>query len=423
MKDKKVAVIGKGAREHALAESLLEDENVSDVYCLPGNPGTEKNCRNVEVDTGDNPKILDAVKAITPELVVVGPEDPLSSGISDLLRAHGFVVFGPGAKGASIESDKSFAKKIMTQTGIPTAKWNKVASIEKLYRALDEIKPPYVLKASGLAQGKGVFICRDGKEAAGIGQEMLSGKLLGEAGKKIVVEEFLEGFELSFFFATDGLNIVWLPTAHDHKKAFEGDRGPNTGGMGSLSPVGETLTRTVEDYIALPLLDYFKTENIQYRGLVFIGAIVSMGKVYVLEFNCRFGDPETQSILAQIEGGFFDLLYSCARGKAESALQISDDKSVSVVIASKGYPLKYEKGKTISFARQPLSRNASVFYAGVERQGRSLVTSGGRVFTVSGVGKSFETARKKAYEDAEKIKFDGAWMRMDIGKNIPEDLF
>lgn len=395
---------------------------MSSVFCLPGNPGTEKSCINVASDIKDFNSILSAAALVNPDLIIVGPEDPLAEGVSDFLRNSGYCVFGPGKKGAGIESDKSFAKRIMKETGIPTAKWYEVTSEYELEKCLNEMKPPYVVKASGLAQGKGVFICREYSEALSAGKEMISGKILGDAGKKLVVEEFIQGFEVSYFFATDGEKSVCLPPAHDYKKAFDGDNGPNTGGMGSVSPVGSFYEEKAKQSIAEPLLDYLRNSGIEYRGLIFAGAIISQENIYVLEFNCRFGDPETQSSLGIVEEGLFEMLYSCARGSAENSLSVSGKKAVSVVLASRGYPENPETGNKIRGLEDVLPRESSVFFAGVQKRDNGLFTSGGRVFTVRGKGETVADAKNIAYCQAEKIGFDGKWMRNDIGEDVSEYL-
>ncbi len=423
MKGKKAAVIGSGAREHAIAKALSKDKDVSEIYCLPGNPGTEEFCINIQCDIKKSCEISSALDSVKPHLVIIGPEDPLAEGAADDLRRKEYTVFGPGRKGTELESDKSFAKKTMNEAGIPTPKWFNVKSAKDLEKSLDEMNPPYVVKASGLAQGKGVYICQERKEALSVGKEMLAGDILRGAGKKIVLEEFIQGFEVSFFFATDGKNYFHFPPAHDYKKAYDGDTGPNTGGMGSFSPAGSSLLNEAGKKIAEPLLEYMKSHRIDYRGVVFAGTIISKGKMSVLEFNCRFGDPESQSSLSLVEGGFYNLLYSCARGDAEDSLSFSPEKAVSVVIASKGYPENPVKGVPIKLDEKIFRKNISLYYAGVEKNENNLFTAGGRVFTLTGTAPTLNEAKNLAYGATSKIKFEGSWFRKDIAGDIEEDLF
>ncbi|MBN1620785.1 phosphoribosylamine--glycine ligase [candidate division WOR-3 bacterium] len=423
MKGKKAAVIGSGAREHAIAKALSKDRDVSEIYCLPGNPGTEEFCVNIQCDIKKTREITSALASVKPHLVVIGPEDPLAEGVADDLRRKEYTVFGPGKKGAELESDKSFAKKAMNEAGIPTPKWFRVNSMDNLEKSLDEMNPPYVVKASGLAQGKGVYICKDRKEALSVGKEMLAGDILRGAGKKIVLEEFIQGFEVSFFFATDGKYFFHFPPAHDYKKAYDGDTGPNTGGMGSFSWAGSCFLNEAGKKIAEPLLEYMKSQKIDYRGVIFAGAIISEGKMSVLEFNCRFGDPETQSSLTLVEEGFYNLLYSCARGNAENSLSFSPEKAVSVVIASQGYPEKPVTGVPITLDEKICGKDISLYYAGVDKNDNGLFTAGGRVFTLTGTAPTLSEAKKLSYGAISKIKFKGSWYRKDIAGDVEGDLF
>lgn len=411
----KVFVIGSGGREHAIAKALYEDKNVKEVISLPGNPGTELIGRNINIDINNLKEIKAISKAEEPDLVVIGPEIPLSIGMADLLRYEGFKVFGPNMNGARIETDKSLTKNILFEMGIPTAKYEEVDNINSLKTSLNKFSSPYVIKASGLAGGKGVYILDSIEKAKKIGEKLLSGELFGESGKKIIVEEFLTGREASFFFVTDGKKSFPLLASKDYKKAYDGDKGGNTGGMGAIASVENDLIEKVEDSIMLPLLEYLSWKNIRYEGVVFIGCMIVNNIPFVLEFNCRFGDPETQAIFPLINEGFFHLLYSTASSSLENTISFKDKKSMSVVIASENYPNKPNTGNIISGVEKINSSDMALYYAGVKKTETGLINSGGRVFALNCIGDHWSSIKEKLYSNIDNINFTGSWYRKDIG--------
>ncbi len=412
----KVAVIGSGGREHALAALLIEDREVNEIFSLPGNPGTGKLGTNIKIEINNVDEVRKSVKEICPDLVIIGPEQPISEGLADYLRRDGFIVFGPDAEGAKIESDKIFAKTIMQETGIPTAKWFEISNAEIFKNSLEKIHSPYVLKASGLAGGKGVFIVDDKEAAIEKAEEMLKGEILKGAGNKFVLEEYIRGVEASFFYITDGRKYIQMIPARDYKKVGEGDIGPNTGGMGAIAPVRISMNSTVEEKILLPLMDYLKWKKINYRGVIYIGVIIDQGEVKVLEFNCRFGDPETQVILPLVQEGLFNSLYSAASGSLERSLTFKTDiKTTGVVIASRNYPMKPETGFNIEGVENITNPDLSLFYSGTEFRNEKLINTGGRVFTLVGKGETFQKSRELVYSNIDSISFEGVWYRKDIG--------
>ncbi|MGC9365458.1 MAG: phosphoribosylamine--glycine ligase [bacterium] len=420
-----IAVVGSGGREYALARYLGDEHQSNQIYVLPGNPGTDLIAENIQVDVNDLDSTAAAIQNINPDLIVVGPENPLAEGITDRLSYEGFKVFGPTAQGARIESDKLWAKQIMMETDIPTSKWLPVDKLENLSPVIESFELPVVIKASGLAGGKGVFIVKDKESAEKIGKSLLEEKKLGSAGKQIVIEECLVGSEASFFFITDGRNYQWLCPAQDYKRALDNDQGPNTGGMGAVAPVKTELIYEVEQRIVLPLLDYLRYKKIEYRGVIYIGTMIVDGHPKVLEFNCRFGDPETQVILPLVAEGLTTSLLSAAAGKLEPSLKFktipdSDEimKSLGVVIASEGYPHKAETGFEITGVDELKKSDLIVHYAGVKKQQDHIINGGGRVFTVTGIGNNFKSIRENLYTNINRIKFKGAWYRKDIGKEF-----
>ncbi|HEV8524168.1 MAG TPA: phosphoribosylamine--glycine ligase [Terriglobales bacterium] len=415
----RMLVLGSGGREHALVWKLRQSPRVSQVYCVPGNGGI---CAEAECLAGDlhNVDSLVAVASrIHPDLTVVGPEAPLALGVVDEFRRRGFRIFGPTAAGAQLESSKSFAKEFMQRHHIPTARYAICRSPQDLSDALPHFHPPIVVKADGLAAGKGVIICKTKEEAASAASEMLAGKILGGAGKKLVLEECLEGEELSFLVLSDGERVVPLVAAQDYKRVGDGDTGPNTGGMGAYSTdalVDAQMRDWLVTHIARPVIAGMKAEGAEYRGILYCGLMMTARGPMVLEFNCRFGDPETQPIVMRMDSDLLGVFIAAVEGRvSDGDFKWSGDPAVCVVIASGGYPGSYETGKKISGMREADSvEGVKVFHAGTALRDGEFYTSGGRVLGVTARGPDLETAVARAYEAAGKINFEGMHYRKDI---------
>lgn len=419
----KVLVVGGGGREHALCWKLARSPRVSEVLCAPGNPGTAALGRNLPVAANDIDGLVRAAAQEQVGLVVVGPEDPLCAGLADRLRAKGIAVFGPGASGARLEGSKMFTKELLERHRIPTAAWRRFdrSGLAKSY--LETVKTwPQVVKADGLAGGKGVFICKDLAEARAAVDLLMEEKRLGEAGVRIVIEEFLEGQEVSVMALTDGHTLLMLEPAVDHKQVGDGDTGPNTGGMGVVAPapfVGKRLALAIEQRVFLPLLHALNLEEIPFRGVLFAGLMVSDAGPKVLEFNVRFGDPETQAVLRRLESDLFPYLLATAEGKLEEQEppRWSPGVSVCVVGCAAGYPGEVRRGDPITgLERLDGDPRAVLFHAGTRQEGRHVVTSGGRVLCATGTGEDLEQAREQAYGLMKRVHFEGLFFRRDIGQ-------
>lgn len=412
----KVLVVGSGAREDALAWRLTRDGAVTDLATSPGNLGSLRWGKNLDGDS------VAAAKFFRPDLVVIGPEAPLADGLADRLRSEGFAVFGPGASGARIESSKIFSKELMRSRSIPTARADRVGSLDEGLRALESWPGgSVVVKVDGLAQGKGVMIAPSAGEARAALEEAFVARKFGDAGAQVLLEQFLEGREATVLAITDGTRLFILPTAEDHKQVFDGDKGSNTGGMGAISPtpvVTPLVLVRVRDRILLPLLDALRERVPEgYRGVIYAGIMVDRDEPSVVEFNCRFGDPEAQVVLPRITGPFAEALLSAARGELDaSSLGESPEFATGVVVASGGYPGAFAKGKVIDGAlmRRWETDGALAFLSGVEKTDR-VRTSGGRVATIVGFGPTFEESRARAYRAVGNISFDGMHYRKDIG--------
>ncbi|RMD50969.1 MAG: phosphoribosylamine--glycine ligase [Ignavibacteria bacterium] len=414
-----VLVIGSGGREHALAWKINQSKSLTKLFCAPGNPGTEKIAKNVNLP--DNESILNFCKKESIDLVVVGPELPLVNGITDYLEEEGIKVFGPSKSAARIEGDKSFSKDLMKKYGIPTADYQTFSSnqFEEALNYLKNSNFPVVLKASGLAAGKGVLICKDFDSASeGLKQLMLD-KVFDDAGENVVIEEFMTGQEASVFAITDGKEYVTLPAAQDHKRIFDGDKGKNTGGMGAYAPaplVDDNLLHEIKEKIIEPTISAMAQEGIPYKGCLYCGLMITENGPKVVEFNCRFGDPETQCVLPVIEGDFLKLLYSAAAGNLDkSAVRYNGGSSVCVVAASNGYPGAYQKGFEI-LGLDTDYENCMIFHAGTKKVGNVVQTNGGRVLGITSFIKenNLRKAKTIAYETLSKINFDGIYYRKDI---------
>jgi phosphoribosylamine---glycine ligase len=415
----KLLVIGSGGREHTLAWKLARSPDVDRVFCAPGNAGTEALAENVAIKATDLAALARFAKENRIDLTVVGPDDPLAAGIVDLFRAENLRVFGPTKSAARLESSKIFAKELMGAQKIPTAQAKTFSNSAEASRYCEELQFPVVIKADGLALGKGVIIAPDLAAARSTIDEMMDRGRFGEAGRRVVVEEFLRGSECSLHALVDGKNYLLLETARDHKRAFDGDRGPNTGGMGAVSPANNWSSKLDAQFraeIMEPLLRGLGERGIDFRGLLFPGLMITENGARVLEFNCRFGDPETQAILPRMKSDLLPLLEATINGKIDSCSVEWDQRpAVTVVMASGGYPEKYETGKPISGLDDAAKlEDVQIFHAGTRRKNGEIVTAGGRVLAVTALGSTIEAARARAYGAVSRIDFEGCHYRRDI---------
>ncbi|MBK7629420.1 MAG: phosphoribosylamine--glycine ligase [Ignavibacteriales bacterium] len=424
-----VLLIGSGGREHALAIKIKQSKKLTRLYCAPGNPGTEIIATNLEIDTSNNLKIVGFCKTNNIDLVVIGPEQPLVDGLADSLRLAGFKVFGPSSKAAQIESSKAFAKKIMFEANIPTARYFEFDStqIADALTYLKQISYPTVIKADGLAAGKGVFICSNEKEAQKAVNEIFEQRVFGDSGSKLIIEEFLQGEEASIFAITEGEKFICLPAAQDHKRIGDGDTGKNTGGMGAYAPapiITPELLEEIERIIIKPTLDQMRKSDNSFIGCLYAGLIITKEGPKVIEFNCRFGDPETQVVLPLLDGDFLQLLYSAACGNLDSnSVSYSGGSSVCVVAASAGYPDTYDKGFEIT-GFENSDENLIIYHAGTKKSNNKILTNGGRVLGVTSVidNNDLKTAKEIAYKAINKIHFDGIYFRKDIADKALKNL-
>ncbi len=416
----KVLVIGGGGREHAIVWKVAQSDIVDKIYCLPGNAGIAEIAECVEIDTKDFDSLIDFVKYEWIDLTIVGPEEPLSRGIVDAFQKEGRKIVGPTQAAALLESSKAFAKDFMKRYNIPTAEYRVFTSYLRAEEYIRLKSAPIVVKADGLAQGKGVFICKSVDEAIDSVRLIMKEKIFGSAGERVVIEEYLEGEEASFMAFTDGKTIVPMVSSQDHKRVFDNDEGPNTGGMGAYSPapvVNRTVQKKVIEKILNPLLHGLRSEGIEYRGIIYAGLMIKNNEPYVLEFNCRFGDPETQPVLTRLETDLVKIGLAITQKSLDSIeIKWRPRASVCVVLASRGYPGKYEKGKVIKGLDNVKSmKDVYVFHAGTAyNDSNEIVTSGGRVLGITATGKDIKEAREKAYSAIKLIHFDGMHYRKDI---------
>jgi phosphoribosylamine---glycine ligase len=415
----KILVLGSGGREHALVWKLKQSPRVKQVYCAPGNGGIAQDANCVPVDIKSIDAIIALANQIQPDLTVVGPEVPLMLGVVDAFRLRGWPIFGPTQAAAQLESSKSFAKAFMQRHRIPTARYAQVSNAAELTSALNHFSAPLVVKADGLAAGKGVIIAKSKDEAVAAATEMLSGKMLGEAGRHVVLEEFLEGEELSFLVMSDGERISPLVAAQDHKRIGDGDKGPNTGGMGAYSTpqiMDDQMRDWLIAHVARPVIDGMAEEGAPYTGILYCGLMMTAKGPMVLEFNCRFGDPETQPILMRLDSDLLEAFEACVEGRvSEGDFTWSKDSTACVVMASAGYPGDYASGKKIE-GLEDASRvsGVQIFHAGTSLKDGAYYTSGGRVLGVTARGTNLGAAVKAAYQAVDLIKFEGAQYRRDI---------
>jgi phosphoribosylamine--glycine ligase len=416
----KVLILGSGGREHALAWAAAGSRRVTEVVCAPGNGGIAQVARCVPVDLADLDSMLTLAEAERPELTIVGPELPLSLGIVDALQARGYRVFGPTQKAAMLETSKGFAKRFLQRHNIPTGNYALCTSIAEAESAVEMFHPPIVVKADGLAAGKGVLICASRKEALEAARGLFAGTVLGESERQIVVEEFLTGDEISFLCLSDGKHVAPLVPAQDHKRIGEGDTGPNTGGMGAYA-TDTLLDPAMQDWIlrhiAEPTIAGMASEDVPFVGVLYCGLMMTANGPQVLEFNARFGDPETQAILLRLDSDLIEALEACVDGRlADSELRWTPGASACVVASSAGYPGRYKTGCRITgldaAAQVP---GVQVFHAGSSVVDGKLLTSGGRVLAVAALGKSLEEALGRAYQAMGEIQFEGIHYRRDIG--------
>lgn len=420
MEKRKVLILGSGGREHALAWKIAQSPLLEKLYVIPGNAGIAELAETADLDMMDEKAISDFAAQKGIDFVIVGPEAPLCEGMADALRAKNIKVFGPSKLAANLEGSKVYAKEFMVRHEIPTAKYRSFAGRDEAIAALDEFSIPVVIKADGLAAGKGVLIPESREEAIAAIDTIMKEKKFGEAGSKIVLEEFLSGIEASQLCFVDGKSILPLDTVRDYKRAFDNDMGENTGGMGTFSPnpaITEEIKQYIYDEILLPFLRGLQKDNLDYRGLVFVGLMIKDAKAKVIEFNVRFGDPETQSLLPRLKSDLLELMILTSEQRLEDAkLEWDSRASVTVIMASEGYPGSYEKGKKMDGLSEV--EGVRLFHsASVERDG-ALYTAGGRVLGVNALASSIEEAREKVYLEIEKIRFDGAFYRKDIAKGV-----
>ena len=421
-----ILILGSGGREHALAWKISKSSSCNKLFIAPGNAGTELVGQNIQISTTDFQSIKKLVIKEEIVMIIVGPEDPLVKGIFDFFQSDNLInhvtVIGPSKEGAKLEGSKEFAKEFMVRNNIPTAKYKSFTkeSINEGYDFLDSLKPPYVLKADGLAAGKGVLIVNELNKAKEELELMLIKSKFGQASKKVVIEEFLDGIELSVFVITNGNSYKILPSAKDYKRIGEGDTGLNTGGMGAVSPVpfiDRFFMEKIEQEIIKPSIEGLKKEGIRYQGFLFIGLIKIGSEAKVIEYNVRLGDPETEVIIPRIKSDLLNLLKGIGDGTfSEKDLNISEDAAATVMLVSKGYPENYEKGYEITGFED--CENSIVFHAGTTKADGKTITNGGRVMSLTSYGKTIDEALQRSYNTAEKIVFDGKKYRKDIGFDL-----
>ncbi|MBQ4275186.1 MAG: phosphoribosylamine--glycine ligase [Lachnospiraceae bacterium] len=421
----KILVVGGGGREHAIVTALSKSKRVDKLYCVPGNAGIEELAECAPIGVMEFDKIAMYALEKQVDMVVVGPDDPLVAGLVDVLETAGLKVFGPDKKAAILEGSKAFSKDLMKKYNIPTAKYEVFEDSKNAIEFLNECSFPIVLKADGLALGKGVLICKDYDEAVAGIHEIMDDKKFGSAGNKMVIEEFMTGREVSVLSFTDGKTIKIMTSAQDHKRAKDNDEGLNTGGMGTFSP-SPFYTKEVDEfchkYIYQATVDAMRAEDREFKGIIFFGLMITKDGPKVLEYNARFGDPEAQVVLPRMKNDIVDVFEACIDGHLDNIdLQFEDNAAVCVILASEGYPVSYEKGKEIRGLENFKDKDGYYcFHAGSKKVDDKVVTNGGRVLGITAIGSNLKEARKNAYEACEWVDFDNKYMRHDIGKAIDE---
>jgi len=419
----KILVVGGGGREHAIVKKLAQSKKNPKIYVAPGNAGTEEIATNVAISVMDFDALVNFAKKEKIDLTVVGMDDPLVGGIVDRFEAEGLRVFGPRKNAAILEGSKAFSKDLMKKYGIPTAAYENFNDPQKAIKYLETANYPIVLKADGLALGKGVLICKTFEEAKSGIEELMIDKSFGDAGNTIVIEEFLQGREVSVLSFVDGTHYALMTSAQDHKRAKDGDEGLNTGGMGTFSPspfYTEEVDRYCKEHIYQKTVDAMRAEGREFKGIIFYGLMLTKSGVKVLEYNARFGDPETQVVLPRMENDIIDVFEACIDGCLDKIdLKFEDNAAVCVVLASDGYPLKYEKGKKIKGLENFEGKtDIFAFHAGTKKVNGDVLTNGGRVLGITATAPTLKEARDKAYEATKLIDFENKYMRNDIGMSI-----
>ncbi len=416
----KILIVGGGGREHALAWKLAQSPLLTKLYCAPGNPGIARHAECVQIGVQDNMGIVRFVREKQIDLTVIGPEDPLAMGLADELTSKGFKVFGPSQAAAELESSKIFCKKLLHKHDIPTAAFKVFDDAHSAHESLEKSLAPVVVKADGLAKGKGVIVCSTLAEAHNAVNEIMKGRIFGKSGDRIIIEECLRGEEVSLLALTDGKALLLLDPAQDHKRALDGDEGPNTGGMGAYSPVASItpeLRAEVERRVFVPTIHAMRREGRRYQGVLYAGLMLTSNGPQVLEYNVRWGDPETQPLMMRIKSDLAPLFMSVAEGKlSDTPIEWDPRPSICVVMASGGYPGEYQTGKPIEGLEKAAKlKDVMVFHAGTAMSQGCVVTAGGRVLGVTAIGDTIADARARAYEAVSMIHFDGAHYRRDIG--------
>ena len=413
----KILVVGSGGREHAIIKKLKENSEIEQIFALPGNGGIAMDATCVNIGAKDIDAIVDFAVENKIDYAVVAPDDPLVLGCVDALEDKGIPCFGPRKNAAIIEGSKAFSKELMKKYGIPTARYEIFDDAEKAYDYVEKVGAPIVVKADGLALGKGVLICSTEDEAKDAIKEIMEDRIFGESGARVVIEEFLEGPEVSVLSFTDGSTVVPMVSSMDHKRALDNDEGLNTGGMGTVAPnpyYTDEIADICMEKIFIPTINAMKKENREFRGCLYFGLMITKDGPKVIEYNCRFGDPETQVVLPLLESDLFTVMRSCTDGTLKKEdVRFRDESACCVVVASSGYPKKYETGYEISFDED---MDAEVYIAGAKKDGDVLKTSGGRVLGVVSTGDDLNEAIEKAYRNVQKVHFENAYCRKDIGQ-------
>ncbi|HVH85611.1 MAG TPA: phosphoribosylamine--glycine ligase [Terriglobales bacterium] len=417
----RILVLGGGGREHALVWKLRQSSRVTEVFCAPGNAGIAQDASCIPADLHNIDELVQLAHRLEPDLTIVGPELPLTLGVVDEFERRALAIFGPSQKAAHLEASKAFAKEFMQRVHVPSAHYAICRTPAEVQQALSLFGTPIVVKADGLAGGKGVVIAKTKDEASRIAAEMLARKFVGDAGALVVLEEFLQGEELSFLVMTDGQTIVPLVPSRDHKRVGDGDTGPNTGGMGAYSTddlIDGTMREWIVNHIARPVVNGMRAEGVVYKGVLYIGLMMTARGPMVLEFNCRFGDPETQAVIFRLESDLVDACEAVTKGAlSPEMLRWSREPSVCIVVASGGYPGAFTNGQIIQgLDRAEKLSDVKLFHAGTAHSGDQIVTAGGRVLGVTARGPDLATAKARAYEGVEKIRFEGMQYRKDIAK-------